>query len=89
MNCMFSHLAMLYRCHVADIMIGKQAVWGSSFGWEIAATWRAVWPTPYARIHSNTSPVSVHLGQQIDSSSQYPYFILCESRLYRGIEYHF
>ncbi|KAG8218874.1 hypothetical protein J3R82DRAFT_4553 [Butyriboletus roseoflavus] len=61
---------------LADIAVRKQSVWGSSFGWEGAATWRAVWPTPYARIRPNGNPISVHLGQQSDSSSNYPYLVI-------------
>ncbi|KAF8558750.1 hypothetical protein OG21DRAFT_1481073 [Imleria badia] len=60
----------------ADIVIRKQAFWGSSFGWKNAATWRAVWPTPYVGTHANVSPVFFHLGQQSDSSSKYPYLVI-------------
>lgn len=75
MICMFSQFAMVCR-HAADVVARKQAVWGSSFGWESAATWRAVWPTPYA---PNASPIFVHLGQQSESSSNYPHLVICES----------
>lgn len=72
-------LAMVSRYCAGDIVARKQAVWGGSFGWESAATWRAVWPTPHARIHANASSISVRLGHQSDSSSNYPNLIICES----------
>ena len=62
--------AVVCYSHAADIVTGKQAVWGSSFGWKHAATWRAVWPAPYARTHPN--------GPQNGLSSNYPYFVICE-----------
>ena len=71
------------RPPVADIVTNKQAVWGSSFGWKSVTTWRAVWPTPYARIHPSASPAACHSGQQNDSSSGYPYLVICESFSWR------
>ncbi|KAF8845806.1 hypothetical protein BDN67DRAFT_301185 [Paxillus ammoniavirescens] len=51
---------------------GSLAVWGTSFGWKNATTWRAVWPTSAAQKNSNIVPISVHLPGSSSLSLGYP-----------------
>lgn len=68
---------MDFRRYAADVVVRKQAVWGSSFGWKSATTWRAVWPTSYARNHSSEAN---KVTKTPTHSNIYPAFDICTFR---------
>ncbi|KIJ70530.1 hypothetical protein HYDPIDRAFT_23631 [Hydnomerulius pinastri MD-312] len=59
-----------------NAVVSKQfAVWGTSFGWENAATWRAVWPTSAGATKTKGVP-SVKLPGSNGLSSAYPNLVI-------------
>ncbi|KAH7887710.1 hypothetical protein F5I97DRAFT_2011018 [Phlebopus sp. FC_14] len=58
------------------IACGSQAVWGSSFGWEKATTWRMVWPILVESDQPRIVPISVPLLKRGDLSSKYPDLVI-------------
>ncbi|KAG9317685.1 hypothetical protein JVU11DRAFT_1897 [Chiua virens] len=55
-------------------VVKEDAVWGSSFGWKDATTWRAVWPTANPRVYPEVRTRFVSL--QNATSSTYPNLVI-------------